>query len=98
MSKEPREYFEEKCAALLNEVKAGLEELEYRAENVPWDAGTDEHREFDDLRIRLQDAENLLHELRAAGEPAWLALRDEIEGRLAALNEEVGRRLSRAKL
>jgi hypothetical protein len=98
MSKEPREYFEEKSAALINELKAELDELEYSAENVPWDPGSDEHREFDDLHIRFQDAENLLHELRAAGEPAWPGLREEMEKRLSALNEAVGRRLSKAKL
>jgi hypothetical protein len=98
MSKEPREYFEEKSAALINELKAELEELEYSAENVPWDPGTDEHRDFDNLGIQLQDAENLLHELRAAADSAWPAIRDEMERRLAALNDTVGRKLSRAKL
>jgi ElaB/YqjD/DUF883 family membrane-anchored ribosome-binding protein len=98
MSKEPRDYFEEKSAALINELKAELDELEYNAENVPWDPGSDEHREFDDLRIQLQDTENLLHELKAAADPAWPAIRDEMEKRLGALNEAVGRRLSKAKL
>ena len=98
MSKEPRDYFEEKSAALINEIKARLEELEYRAETVPWDPDSDERREFDDLRIRLHDTETLFDELRAAADSAWPALRNEMEQRLTALSDTVAARLARVKL
>jgi hypothetical protein len=97
MSKEPREYFEEKCAARINEIKAELDELEYSAENVPWDPGADESREIENLRIQLQDVEKKLHELRASGDSSWPLIRAEMETALSVLGRSVSRKLSQGK-
>jgi hypothetical protein len=97
MSKEPREYFEEKCAARINEIKAELDELEYAAGNVPWDPGADEAREIENLRIQLQGVERKLHELRAAGDASWPLVRAEMEAALSALGRSVSRKLSEGR-
>jgi hypothetical protein len=98
MSREPREYFEDKCAARISEIKAELDELEYDAENVPWDPGADEYREIVDLRLRLQELEKKLEEMRAAGDAAWPVVRDEMEAGLSALSQAVGQRLTKGRV
>jgi hypothetical protein len=97
MSKEPREYFEDKCAARINEIKAELDELEYNTENVPWDPGADEYRDITNLRIQLQDVEKKLHELRAAVDSVWPTVRDEMEASLSVLGHAVSQKLSIGK-
>lgn len=97
MSEEPREYFEEKCAARISEIKAELDELEYAVENVPWDPGADETREVENLRLELQDIEKKLHELQAAGDTSWPLIRAEVETALSALGRSVGRKLSEGR-
>lgn len=94
MSKEPREYFEDKCAARIAEIRAELDELEYSSENVPWDPGADEFREIENLRLQLQDLEKKLHEMRAAVDVLWPTIRDEMEAALSALGQAVRHRLS----
>jgi DNA repair ATPase RecN len=94
MSKEPREYFEDKCAARINEIKAELDELEYSSENVPWDPGADEYREIANLRFQVQDLEKKLHEMRTAVDVLWPTFRDEMEAGLSALGQAVGQKLS----
>lgn len=88
MSKEPREYFEDKCAAWINEIKA---------ENVPWDPGADEYREITNLRIQPQDVEKKLHEMRTAVDAVWPAIRDEMEAGLSTLSQAVSQKLSIGK-
>jgi hypothetical protein len=61
MTKEPREYFEDRCEAWIREIKAELDELQYKMENGPWEPGSDESREDMTLRLQLEEAEKKLH-------------------------------------
>jgi hypothetical protein len=71
MTKEPREYFEDKCEAWIRELGADLDEPQFRMENVPREAGADESREIKTLCLRLEEDEKKLHQLRATSDSSW---------------------------
>jgi hypothetical protein len=85
MTKEPREYFED---------KGELDELKFRMENVPWEPGTDEDREIQSLGLRLAEAERKLHELRAASDSSWHPMREELEAILTGLGDAINQSLA----
>lgn len=94
MTKEPREYFEDKCEAWIRELRAELDELQFKMENVPWEPGSDESREVMTLRLQLEEAEKKLHQLRTTSDNSWSLVRTEIEEILSGLNNAINQRLT----
>jgi hypothetical protein len=94
MTKRPREYFEDKCGSWITELKAELDELQFRTENAPWEAGTDESREIKALCLRLEEAEKKLHQLRTTSDNSWSLVRTEIQELLSGLSNAINQKLT----
>jgi hypothetical protein len=94
MTKEPREYFEDKCEAWIKELKAELDELQFDMENVPWEPGSDESREVMTLRLQIEEAEKKLHQLRTISDSSWSNMRAEIEELLSNLSNVINQGLA----
>jgi hypothetical protein len=94
MTKEPREYFEDKCEAWIRELKATLDELQFRLENSPWGPGSDESREVMTLRLHIDEAEKKLHQFRTISDSSWSIMRTEIEELLSGLSNTIDQSLA----
>jgi hypothetical protein len=81
MSKEPREYFEDRCEAQIREYRAELDELRFGVDEEPWESGSDEAREVQALEALLNEAEETFREMKIASLPAWPAIQHDLEER-----------------
>ncbi len=95
MSKEPREYFEDKFEAQLRAFKEELEEWQFKLENMGWESETDNLREVMELGLKLETATRKFQELRTASDSSWPLQKEAIENTLdefgCSLKEAVSR-------
>lgn len=89
MTKEPREYFEDKFDAQLKVFMDDLGELEFKVESMGWESEMENKREIIELRLKLEALAKEFQGLRTADDLSWRLGKEDMENAL----DEFGRSL-----
>jgi hypothetical protein len=89
MAKEAREYFEDKFEAQLKIFMEELEELGFKVENMGWESELENQREIIELRLRLEALMKKFQELKAASNPSWRPLKEDMENALREFSDSL---------
>lgn len=95
MSREPREYFEDKVGAQLVACQEELEELDYRVENRGWESDVEIEQELMELGVKLKTLRKDFQILKTIPDPSWQRQKEDLENALQEWNASIRGMISR---
>jgi len=95
MTKEPRDFYEDKVDAQIKAFLDDLGELEFKVESMGWESEMENKREIMELRLKLEGLARKFQELRATDDHSWRLKKEDMERALGefggSLKEVVSR-------
>ncbi|MDH4197023.1 MAG: hypothetical protein OEW05_06435 [Candidatus Aminicenantes bacterium] len=95
MSKEPREFFEDKVGAQLLAFQDELEELDYRVENRGWESDIEIQQELMELGVKLKALRKDFQVLKTIPDQSWQLQKEDLENALQELSASIKDMISR---
>lgn len=89
MSKEVREFFEDKIAAQLLAFREELEELDYRVENRGWESDIEIQQELMEIGVKLKALGKDFQALKTIPDQSWELLKEDLENGLQELSAAI---------